>query len=83
MDEGLKPADSGERRSCEQAPALDAGGHCNALNQHADSVQKIIIIARLFTALWGASGQFETSGPTKSQLESSRSFDAEGYEAAN
>src|ERR1017187_56700 len=34
---------------CEQAPALDAGRHCNALNHNAGSLQKVINIARQFT----------------------------------
>jgi hypothetical protein len=34
---------------CEQAPALDAGRHCNALNHNAGSLQKVINIARRFT----------------------------------
>ena len=37
--------------SCEQAPALDAGRHCDALNHNAGSLQKVIKIARRFTQL--------------------------------
>jgi hypothetical protein len=70
VDEDLKPADSEERRGCEQAPALDAGGHCNALNQHADSVQKMIIIARLFTLLAKDGGAIHVSRPGQPHVDS-------------
>jgi hypothetical protein len=33
---------------CEQAPALDAGRHCNALNHNAGSLQKVINIVRRY-----------------------------------
>jgi hypothetical protein len=38
-----------DRPACEQAPALAAGRHCNALNHNAGSLQKVINIARRFT----------------------------------
>jgi len=38
-------------RCCKQARELDAGRQCNALNHNADSLQKVINIARLFTGL--------------------------------
>jgi hypothetical protein len=34
---------------CGQAPALNAGRHCNALNHNAGSVQKVIKFARRIT----------------------------------
>jgi hypothetical protein len=47
--EGSFPTLSRSVDECEQAPALDAGRHCNALNYNAGGPQKVINIARRFT----------------------------------